>query len=254
MLTWFHSSYSCKCPDGWTRNPVTQVCGGDICNPAIRTTCPRFAECALTPYDNHRCRCVPGIRWNSEGTCGETDNRERCKIGQDDDGCDSRKGQTCIPGHDGNPICGCAWPATQVYGRHRALVTDGSTLGRFEDPASGICLVDECATGSHDCDRYAQCTDLVDGFLCQCGPGYLDESVDQANKPGRYCKPKIDECRENRHNCSSFAECIDTDASYICRCPAGYVDLSPNTATQPGKEGSLVWRCLINITSSRGHG
>lgn len=48
-------------------------------------------------------------------------------------------------------------------------------------------MIDECATGTHDCDRNARCIDTDESFICTCREGFNDESPDPSEKPGRVC-------------------------------------------------------------------
>lgn len=54
-----NGQFSCGCPEGFDRHPLTQVCGGDICNPQLATSCPDPEECLATPFGNFRCACPP---------------------------------------------------------------------------------------------------------------------------------------------------------------------------------------------------
>lgn len=89
-------------------------------------------------------------------------------------------------------------------------------------------MQDECSLGMHDCDKTARCIDTDDGYLCACQAGYLDQSSDQVNKPGRKCTAERNECADGTHKCSPNAICTDTVEGYVCRCKPGYVDFSPN--------------------------
>ena len=213
VCAWDGRAFACGCPDGWTRNPRTNVCGGDICNPLISVSCEPNAHCAITPYRNHRCRCNPGIPWTQQGTCGSS-NQGSCNPA-DPNACDPRRGTTC---------------QRDQYGRYSCLC-----YPKQEDPATGICLTNECATrGQNDCHSHASCTDLVDGYHCQCLPDYRDVSPDPVNLPGRVCVER-DLCRANRHNCSQDADCIRTGDGYTCACRTGFVDISPSRYVLPGR-------------------
>uniref|UniRef100_A0A183D1V9 EGF-like domain-containing protein n=1 Tax=Gongylonema pulchrum TaxID=637853 RepID=A0A183D1V9_9BILA len=109
-------------------------------------------------------------------------------------------------------------------------------------PVTGICLQDECTSGAHDCDKNARCIDTDDGFLCACRNGFLDQSPDPVNKPGRVCVAEKNECLDGTHKCSPNAICTDTVQGYICRCKPGYVDFSPN----PHSFGGIVCKQVVN--------
>jgi hypothetical protein len=125
-------------------------------------------------------------------------------------------------------------------------------------------VIDECASGKHDCDKSARCTDTDDSFICACLNGFLDHSRDQSNKPGRVCiagesissteprktlSPSVseqNECTSNTHNCSANALCTDTPDSYLCRCKPGFVDFSPN----PSRFGGVICQEVVNECSN----
>ena len=74
-------------------------------------------------------------------------------------------------------------------------------------------VVDECGSGTHNCDANAECTDLMYGFECSCHDGFTGN--------GTYCTD-VDECALGVHNCSSLAVCMNTPGSYNCTCLSGY--------------------------------
>lgn len=47
----------CQCPNKFQRHPLTHVCGGELCNPEVKTSCPHPEVCENTPFGNHRCVC-----------------------------------------------------------------------------------------------------------------------------------------------------------------------------------------------------
>lgn len=49
----------CQCPAKFERHPITHICGGELCNPDVRTSCPHPDTCEKTPFGNHRCVCPP---------------------------------------------------------------------------------------------------------------------------------------------------------------------------------------------------
>lgn len=48
-------------------------------------------------------------------------------------------------------------------------------------------VVNECATGGHDCSQFAECVDATDGFACVCPDGFVDISSQDGLLPGRKC-------------------------------------------------------------------
>ncbi|VDN86863.1 unnamed protein product [Brugia pahangi] len=144
---------------------------------------------------------TPGYVINSSGKCQP---RGTCQPYLPN-ACDQRRNEECLPDDHGGFTCQCA--ANQI--RH---------------PITQICLVDECAAGTHDCDNNANCIDTDEGYICTCKDGYIDESPDQSQKPGRVCRKQIDECSEGVHNCSEYADCINLPKGFLCRCRENYVD------------------------------
>ena len=60
----------------------------------------------------------------------------------------------------------------------------------------------------------SSCTDLVDGYLCECFDGF-----DGAN-----CTEDIDECSSSP--CQNGATCVDNVNGYTCECLPGYTGMS----------------------------
>ncbi|VDM23250.1 unnamed protein product [Wuchereria bancrofti] len=129
--------------------------------------------------------------------------------------CDQRRNEECLPDDHGGFMCQCATNQN---------------------------LVNECTAGTHDCDQNANCIDTDEGYICTCKDGYIDESPDQARKPGRVCRKRIDECLEGMHNCSENAVCINLPKGFLCRCKENYVDFSPN----PQHFGGTNCKPIIN--------
>jgi len=73
-------------------------------------------------------------------------------------------------------------------------------------PESANLKVDECATGAHNCDDNALCTNTEESFTCACNEGY--------NGNGYTCQ-EIDECASNQ--CTQ-GTCVDGMGSYTCDC------------------------------------
>lgn len=66
-----NAKLTCACPDGFQRNRRTQVCGGDVCNNDLSTSCRWPDVCRLTPHRNSRCACAAGFwRHYQTGDCG----------------------------------------------------------------------------------------------------------------------------------------------------------------------------------------
>ncbi|KJH45792.1 von Willebrand factor type A domain protein [Dictyocaulus viviparus] len=94
ICTLVNGRYSCGCPDGFDKHPLTNVCGGDVCNPEIATSCPDPEICEKTPFGNWRCTCPEDLGWRDLHTGA-------CKIGsppisESKDECNP-EGNTCGP-------------------------------------------------------------------------------------------------------------------------------------------------------------
>ncbi len=70
--------------------------------------------------------------------------------------------------------------------------------------------IDECA--SNPCQLGGTCTDLEDGFHCECFPGYS----------GFKCETNIDECASAPCMQPGSNSCVDGINSFSCLCSAGY--------------------------------
>ncbi|CAJ0580735.1 unnamed protein product, partial [Mesorhabditis spiculigera] len=240
--------FSCGCPKGFELHPVTKVCGGDICNPEISTSCPDPEVCEKTPFGNWRCSCAEGWRDPHTGACKllpkeqdagcksdaecpngkcvrSYDGSYVCECGDgfqmdpktdqcivpgtcSSGSCDPRKKEQCLPGPNGQPICQCQ-------------------PGYVRDSTTGICLINECL-GPNECDPNAICKDTPESYICTCRPDYQDESPDPIRKPGIKCSSDKDECLLNQHNCSVNAVCHNLRIGFLCVCKEGFIDKSPN--------------------------
>ncbi|VDM80423.1 unnamed protein product, partial [Strongylus vulgaris] len=256
------------------------ICGGDVCNPEIATSCPDPEICEKTPYGNWRCSCPADLGWRDPHTGA-------CKIGtrpaptsESHDECNPAQQNTCGPnakcirGPEGEFICQCmamCETPSPTNANHLELVTHLSPipamLGKRRSACEGpiqkiksspemfnslnnrlyVLVIDECSAGTHDCDVNARCTDTDESFICTCNPGFLDKSPDQTRKPGRVCTQLRNECLENRHNCSVNADCIDLADGFLCRCKEGFVDVSPNIKVFAG----LECRALVDECASK---
>ncbi|KAJ1374160.1 Transmembrane matrix receptor MUP-4 [Parelaphostrongylus tenuis] len=104
--------YGCGCPKGFEQHPITKVCGGDVCNPEIPTSCPDPEICEKTPFGNWRCSCPEDLGWRDVHT-------GVCKIGtppvsESRDECNVLRGSTCganakcVKGPGGQFVCQCS--------------------------------------------------------------------------------------------------------------------------------------------------
>ena len=67
--------------------------------------------------------------------------------------------------------------------------------------------IDECATGTHNCDTNAVCADELIGFTCTCNPGF--------EGTGTACTD-VDECDLGMDSCYDDATCTNTPGGYSC--------------------------------------
>ncbi|XP_068671481.1 fibrillin-1-like [Montipora foliosa] len=73
--------------------------------------------------------------------------------------------------------------------------------------------VNECNTGTHDCNENATCTNTAGNFNCTCKPGFTGD--------GRSCTD-VDECSTGIHDCSENATCANTAGNVNCTCKPGF--------------------------------
>uniref|UniRef100_F1KPJ6 Transmembrane cell adhesion receptor mua-3 n=1 Tax=Ascaris suum TaxID=6253 RepID=F1KPJ6_ASCSU len=269
---------NCQCPDGFERHQETRVCGGELCNPQIATSCPHPEVCTLTPFSNFRCICPKGyFRDQRTSICVSVNEQKEPKVlSSHDSDCNNggircsgnehcsldKTGKyrcECLAGYERNGRTGeCTLPGScdpavpnpcDVRKREKCLLHSSGQYhscqcaqGEKRQSVTGICLRNECLLGTHDCDRSARCIDTDDGYLCVCKSGFIDQSPDAVNRPGRLCVAEQNECADGTHKCSPHAICTDTTDGYICRCKPGYIDFSPN----PHSFGGVVCKEIIN--------
>ncbi|KAI8518356.1 hypothetical protein Bbelb_043730, partial [Branchiostoma belcheri] len=101
-------------------------------------------------------------------------------------------GGTCVNGAGEDYTCNCAPGFTGVH-----CGTD----------------IDECTTGTHNCNQHATCTNTFGGFTCTCNDGYSGDGVTCTD---------INECTEGTHNCDTDATCANEGGSFTCTCNVGY--------------------------------
>ena len=89
------------------------------------------------------------------------------------------------------------------------------------------CDIDECATGVHECDPNAICTNTIGSYECHCIGNYINHTVpawnetdSQGNIIGKYnyCED-IDECAsESTYECVINSQCVNKNGTYDCDC------------------------------------
>ncbi|VBB34344.1 unnamed protein product, partial [Acanthocheilonema viteae] len=269
----------CTCPTEFEQHPITRVCGGALCNPQLLSSCPSPEICQLAPHGNHRCTCpLYFVRDQKSGACTSSHVPSMPGIVPDIDECGQKKpckeNEQCITSSSGKQICQClpgyvtnSNGKCQVSGtcepylpnacdnrRHEECLPDNRggficqcAVNQIRHPITQICLVDECAARTHDCDKNANCIDTDEGYICTCKEGYIDESPDPSRRPGRVCRLQTDECAQGTHNCSVNADCINLPKGFLCRCKNNYVDFSPN----PQYFGGTYCKPLVNECANK---
>ncbi|KAI1731796.1 calcium-binding EGF domain-containing protein [Ditylenchus destructor] len=222
---------TCQCPKEFQPHPITRICGGELCNPDLPTSCPHPEICHRTPFGNHRCLCPANYaRDMRSGVCISTQS-----------GAVAIKPVECPAGFERNPrnnkciVPGSCDPTEEfpcdLRKRERCLL---HASGRYHicqcaneerrHPITQICLVNECMDKNlNDCAPDGKCIDTDDGYICACPNDAIDQSPDPINKPGRICSALIDECAKSMHHCMFFAKY--TTESYKCICKHGFQDL-----------------------------
>ncbi|KAK0416294.1 hypothetical protein QR680_012402 [Steinernema hermaphroditum] len=264
---------ACSCPVGFDPHPLTQECGGEVCDPKIVSSCPHPEICQITPFGNHRCACPNGERRHPKtGACKST--VPPTSTSEDECGPNRPCGgnEECLRGPYGTFVCQCKTgfvrnPGSekcQLPGQCDPSIPESCDLRRKEQclpdlrspgtytcqcppafarhPVTQMCLINECVTGQHECSPDALCTDTDESYICSCKFGFVDESPDPTRKPGRVCRQQVDECLANTHNCSVNAVCFNLPDGFLCRCKPEFVDFSPN----PQQFGGVDCRALVD--------
>uniref|UniRef100_A0A1I8BC42 Transmembrane matrix receptor MUP-4 n=1 Tax=Meloidogyne hapla TaxID=6305 RepID=A0A1I8BC42_MELHA len=214
---------TCQCPDDFPSHPKTKICGGDICNPEVSTTCPNPEICRRTPLGNYRCVCPTGfLRESRSSVCvstkaqpmppappcygGKTLNPRTGKClspGECDPSdvysCDLRKRERCLPNQQQVAPAEVSSNVEQTYKRHR----------------------------KHNEQTYATRApisySLSAEYTCQCTAGEKRHPVTDICLRNECLRKEDNDCNVNAH-------CYDTDDSYYCVCFSGYLDKSPDKA------------------------
>ena len=78
-----------------------------------------------------------------------------------------------------------------------------------------LAILECCETDINDCENVTcqnggTCVDQVNGFACNCTPGYT----------GELCEMDIDDCVGV--TCQNGGTCVDQLNGFICNCTTGY--------------------------------
>jgi len=105
----------------------------------------------------------------------------------------------CAVGPDG-PDCSYGCSCDTGYEQNLLLTT----------PANYNCKdIDECATGTDNCDLLATCSNTPGSFTCNCPDGYSSDNS------GVNCTD-IDECVSETDTCETTADCTNIPGSFTC--------------------------------------
>jgi len=278
-------AYLCDCIEGWDG----RRCDDDWneCVMGIHS-CHDMAMC-LNTAGSYDCECEPGYSGDGFQMCNEVDD---CFVWEDDESFDdaltvdyAHKTYNPSTGElntevgqispapwsddyrkidkDGVVVhqCGVWNAATDEFASHGKCshIGDAAFLCRC-DPGwtDKKCdhNINECQLSTHDCHRYATCTDTEGSYECLFNRGFggdvdgvidchdIDDCVHSEDvcmygkcvdlgvedkrctcSPGwedKLCDLDINECGTQTDECSENANCINTDGSYSCECKSGW--------------------------------
>ncbi|VDN35826.1 unnamed protein product, partial [Gongylonema pulchrum] len=237
--------YTCECKDGFidrSPNLLTQpgrVCGtpDSACRDPRLNNCSRNAICYDEPK-GYRCECAHGYVDRSP------DGTQRGHV------CEppapaTPPPRTCHPCQD--PLLNDCHPAGTCRATGAKTYTCECLQGYVDrspdskNKPGRICILTEpiCLDASqNDCHPAAICSETKTGdkYTCRCRDGYIDQSPDLVNRPGRICVEQVNECLDRSLNdCDPLAVCQDLPDGYTCRCPVNTEDQSPNR-NRPGRK------------------
>ena len=92
------------------------------------------------------------------------------------------------------------------FGTNYAIIISFELVQKCKDGFRGdgktLCVnLDECSSGMHKCDTFANCKDYVGTFKCRCNRGFKDVGVGYQGD----CKD-IDECTTGNHKLGRFTD------------------------------------------------
>jgi hypothetical protein len=116
----------------------------------------------------------------------------------------------------------------------------------YDDETEGFTtfavVVDECATGAHDCSDLRTCQPAQGGYVCgDCPAGYVES--------GLYECADINECVLETTGCDPHAACSNTIGGFTCSCVEGYsgdgFSCAPDNACDTNN-GGCAQICIVD--------
>ncbi|XP_050520393.1 fibrillin-2-like isoform X2 [Daktulosphaira vitifoliae] len=209
-------SFKCICSEGRIHNSVTNMCDDENeCKKGDPNICQN-GYCVNTD-SSYYCICKQGfVPTNDRKGCIDT-QQGNCytKISPDQE-CTSPlpiklSKKDCCCGKDMGKGWGnlCEQCPTQGMIEHNKLCLGG----KFNHTV--LNLVDECALRPEICGNGGKCIDTVDGYACECHPGFSKSR----HEDSQVCED-INECLQQ--GICNNGQCNNTPGSFICSCPSGY--------------------------------
>jgi len=185
--------YTCTCIAGYHKDgdKCVLTCDNDPCANGGTTACGAYSTCT-NKCKGYTCGCIAGYSM-VKGVCTKDCDADPCA------------GNTC--GAYSNCVRECF--GYNCVCDKDYIPIDGTNDCKHKDPCNGVkcvayskcdggkckCLdgyawkdgkckekVNECITGSHNCHKYATCTDTLWGFTCKCNDGYKVLFFSQVNE------------------------------------------------------------------------
>ena len=172
--------------------------------------CSEHATCTDTD-GSYACICKNGFIGDGF-QCTNIDECENAKVSasQSDDGPSKRicsEFAHCID-TVGSYKCEC-WKGYSGDGVTCENINECQTI----DPTQARSL-EELLRPRHECDRYADCTDNLGSYICECIDGFTGD--------GLICND-VNECDLHMHDCHTLnANCTNLEGTYECKCHEGY--------------------------------